>query len=201
MLRRISLISLLLLLNLLVWTGCRTRKAPPLPPEPVPRLLSKPELPQRGFPVSDFERLAHWKVETEDGTVQLRKNLSQSIWGRASAEIIFTPELPARKTVKLTPAEPWLIQSQFDTVLLWMLHDGSVGFRKDHQIRLRYRDATGILGEWILPYAPSSQMQMLHLRVPETIPTPVQVEALIWDLPASVSGPQNLYLDSLSIYQ
>lgn len=201
MFQRVPHSFVLLLLSLLVLSGCRSRKEPPPPPEPAPSFLSRPELPSRGIPISDFERLAHWTVESDAGTVQLRKNLSQSMWGRASAEISFTPERPGPRTVKLTPSEPWLIQSQFDTILLWILHDGSVGMRDDYRIRLRYRDGSGTLGDWSIPYSPSPDVQMLHLRVTERIPKPVYVESILWDIPGSASGTQHLYLDSLSIYQ
>ncbi len=199
MLRSISI--LILGLMLLLTSSCRTAKDEPPPPEQVPQLHVQPQLPRRGLPVSDFERLAHWEVTSDAGTVELKKELSQVLWGRASALISFTPNLPGPRTVTLTPGEPWEIQSQFDTVLLWIRHDGEAGLRNDCQIRLKYRDATGKAGEWILPYSPSSEMQMLHYRIQEKIPTPVQVEALIWDLPATLGGTQNLYLDSLSIYQ
>ncbi|MDF3127716.1 hypothetical protein P0Y35_00765 [Kiritimatiellaeota bacterium B1221] len=185
---------------LLLGSACRSPEALP-PPEPVAQLHVQPQLPRRGLPVSDFERLAHWEVSSLSGAVELKKELSQVLWGRASAQISFNPLLPGPRSVTLVPAEPWEIQSQFDTVLLWIRHDEKAGLRNDCRIRLQYRDAHGKSGEWVLPYSPASEMQMLHHCIREKIPTPVQVESLVWDLPATLDGTQNLYLDSLSIYQ
>ena len=199
---RASFICKLLLIAQLVWLGaCRSHKSKPEPPPPAPSLIQKNQLPRRGQPISDFERLAHWQVESDAGEVRLDKNLSQAIWGWASAEITLTPTRTGPSRVRLIPKDPWIIQSQFDTILLWMMHQGEPGLRADARIRLQYRDATGALGECVMPYKPGPEMQMLHLRVTEKIPGPVAVESLIWELPGGNTSEQKLYLDSLSIYQ
>lgn len=198
---RVSILCKLMLMLLLFWlAGCRSSKPKETPP-PSPPLTQKTQLPRRGLPVSDFERLANWQVQSVGGEVRLEKNLSQAIWGWASAEITLKPQGTGPMQVKLIPNEPWMIQSQFDTVLLWMMHQGAAGLRPDARISLHYRDAQGALGEWVLPYQPGPEMQMLHLRIRENLPGPVAVESLIWDLPGGTMAEQKLYLDSLSIYQ
>ncbi|WFB35340.1 hypothetical protein P3T73_14350 [Kiritimatiellota bacterium B12222] len=183
--------------------GCRSRKPEEMPPEVLPPSLntSKLELPGRGIPISDFERLAYWQVICDTGSVTLGKNFSQALWGRASAEITFHAETKGAHHIQLIPKDPWLIQSQFDTILLWIKHEGLSGLRQDYQIRLHYRDALGERGDWVMPYTPQQGFQMLHLRVPGFLPAPVIIDSLEWEIPASAGPDQTLYLDSLSIYQ
>jgi len=103
--------------------------------------------------------------------------------------------------VTVIPAEPLLIPSQFDTILLWMRHRDEAWLRHDHVIRLHYTDALGNHGQWRLPYSPADDWQMLHLRVPEVVPAPVQVHRFELSIPSRVTERQTVLIDSLSIYQ
>jgi hypothetical protein len=196
------ILKLILLFGLLTVVSCRSRSRdrspPPLPtPTPAPAI----QLPQRGSSISDFERLANWSVDSDTGSAALLRNQQNFIWGRGSAELRFTPESAGPHRVTLTPFEPWRIQSQFDTILLWILHEGEPWIRADHFIQLQYRDRNGLTGEWRLPYQPKEGWQMLHVRVKDEIPYPVSVESLRWILPERITEPATIWLDSLSIYQ
>lgn len=183
--------------------SCRSRNPEESPPSPVPTPVPapSPRLPQRGNSITDFERLANWMVETDSGTADLSRNREQSIWGRGSAELHFVPGAEGPHQVTLAPDEPWRIPSQFDTVLLWIQHEGESWIREDHFIQIQYRDQNGLRGEWTLPYQPRPGWQMLHVRIKTPVPYPVSVESLRWVLPNRVTGPQTLWLDSFSIYQ
>ncbi len=182
--------------------SCRSRdpKQPP-PPVPTPVPLPSPRLPQRGNSVTDFDRLANWNVESHSGDVVLARNQDQSIWGRGSTELQFTPDTGGPHRVTLTPDESWRIPSQFDTILLWLQHEGESWIRDDHFIQIQYRDKDGLHGEWTLPYQPLAGWQMLHVRVEDPVPYPVSVVSVQWVLPDRATGSQKLWLDSLSIYQ
>jgi|GEM_PF-1189826 len=185
-------------------SGCMSRRRPAPPPpvvQPLPAPTSRLRLPQRGSPVTGFDRLAGWEVRSETGEVELVKNTDRAIWGGAAAELRFRPNGPGPHRVTLTPDEPWRIQSLFNTILLWVWHDGKRGLRADSAIRLLARDAGGASREWRLPYRPEAGWQMLHLREEETLPWPVRIESLQWVLPEGTTEPQVLFLESLSIYQ
>ena len=203
MYRRFILPTCVVAILFLLLSACRNSKSQ-RPPEVVENrslLTTQFKLPRRGTPVSDFERLANWSVFSGTGSVQLNKNLSQSIWGRRSAEIIFSPEGKGPHNVRLTPAEPWQIQSQFDTILIWVLDEAEAGLRKDRKLVLRYRDAHGAVADLKIAYRPQPGWQMLHLRLREHIASPAQIESLYWELPSGVLGKQRLLLDAMSIYQ
>lgn len=187
-------------------TACFSpRERTPPPPKPTVAPLAAPatslRLPPRGSPVTGFERLAGWTASSGTGAAELYKNTDRPIWGSAAAEIRFLPAGAGPHRVTLTPDEPWRIQSVFNTILLWVWHEGEAGLRKDHAILLRARDDLGTTREWELPYSPKAGWQMLHLRVREPVPWPVKIESLRWRLPAGTTGPQILFLESLSIYQ
>lgn len=183
--------------------SCRSRSPTEPSPLPTPTPVPMPtlRLPQRGNSVTDFGRLANWSIESNSGKATLVRNQDHSIWGRGSAELNFSPTAKGPHRVRLTPDEPWKIPSQFDTILLWVWHEGDSWIREDHFVQIQYRDQNGLQGEWTLPYQPGVGWQMLHVRVEDPIPSPVTVVSVQWVLPDRAIGSQKLLLDSLSIYQ
>ncbi|MEX2608114.1 MAG: hypothetical protein WD708_12295 [Kiritimatiellia bacterium] len=202
-----SILKPVALLALGCLMSCRSRSpenpasAPVPTPVPTPAPIRTPRLPQRGNSVTDFERLANWMVESTSGNVELLRNPEQSLWGSGSAELNFVPDTGGAHRITLTPDEPWRIPTQFDTIVLWIQHGGESWIREDHFIQIQYRDKNGLHGEWTLPYQPRAGWQMLHVRVDGPVPYPVSVVSLQWVLPERISGPQRMWLDSLSIYQ
>ncbi|MCC5847985.1 MAG: hypothetical protein JJU29_07805 [Verrucomicrobia bacterium] len=190
-----SLISLMLFAG-----GCRfwRRRDPEPPPPPVVREL---RLPNRQTPLEDFQMTAGWTVHSESGLTEFLKNEPKAIWGDYAGEIRFSPRSAGPHSVALTPREPWLQPSVFNTIILWVWDDGEAGLRDDHAIRIQARDRNGKPLEWTLPYSPANEWQMLHLRSEAGFPWPIEIESLHWELPAHVDRPRTLYLESFTMYQ
>ena len=180
--------------------GCRfwRRRDPEPPPPPVVREL---RLPNRQTPLEDFQLTAGWTVRSSGGRTEFLKNRPKAIWGDYAGEIRFSPEFPGPHTVTLTPREPWLQPSVFNTIVLWVWDDGEAGLRDDHAIRLEARDKNGRPLEWSLPYTPADEWQMLHLRSEQGFPWPIEFVSLHWELPEHVTQPRTLYLESFTVYQ
>lgn len=203
-------------LSLLWVAGCRAPDAasssagsptptPSVTPTPTPSPAPSPEpafrRPPRGNQLTGFERLAGWAVSSSTGEASLDKNEERAVWGSYAAEIRFRPGREGPHEVVLTPEEPLVIRSPFNTLLMWALDTGEAMEGEGHAVRLEARDASGRDRVWRLPLVPGKGWDLLHRRETEEVPWPVDVVRLVWEVPAGAREPRTLYLDSLSIYQ
>ena len=207
MLKRPLFFGVCFLLLLGLGTGCRTGKREPkgpvLPPPPAfPEYTGEAlRLPQRRRPLEDFERTAQLQVTSKTGQPYLLKNSAQAIWGSVAAEIRFAPAGEGPHRVRVTPESPWQMPSLFDNISIWIRDDGEQAATGPHSLSIRLRDARGFLQEIELPYTPEPGWQMLHKRVLESIPLPIQVEEIIWNLPEGSDQPRRTLLEGLTFYQ
>jgi len=174
-------------------------KPPPPPPPPPPRVIR----PDRVPPLTGFEQLAGWTVESPRATVRLDKEAEGALWGSFAARVTAEPLETGLHAVTITPARNLVVNSVFNTVLVWVREETPGLLRPDHRIVLSVRDAAGVRRDIAMPYQPQAGWQMLHLRLGESPPWPLTVEHLRWEFPVGdpASPPRVLWLDSLACYQ
>ncbi|MCC5843655.1 MAG: hypothetical protein JJU05_05330 [Verrucomicrobia bacterium] len=199
--RVLNLLRFGLFAGLCLSGGCRIlfrRADRPLPPPPERAL----RLPPRGAPLTGFEQIAGWSVNSPTGRVRLDKDRAKAIWGEYAGWVRFTPRQSGPHRVEIRPGEPWRVNSPFNIITIWVWHDrGGTSPSGGYELVLHGTGTRGRAYSWHFPYRPRDGWQMLHLRVEGEESWPLDLTHLTWHLPAGVEGQQDLYLENLRVYQ